>query len=146
MSLELDPGHGFKCWVKKLPWARVMFKTSWADIVHIVCSLWPLNQFRLSLQNSRSGSSYFRIHIFLVIRIVFHFTPRIPTILLWPSASATCIYDIDYKLQGIALNWHHQLYWVGIIISQSHISKVSQSLGCMYTGTHRPDPRDTWVR
>ena len=79
------------------------------------------------LQNSRSGISYFRIPVFLVIRIVFHFTPRIPTILLWPSASATCIYDIDYELQGIALNWHHQSYWVGIIISQSHISKVSQS-------------------
>ena len=69
--------------------------------------------------------SYFRIPIFLVIRIVFHFTPRIPTILVWPSASATCIYDIDYELQGIALNWHHQSYWLGIIISQSHISKVS---------------------
>ena len=60
------------------------------------------------------------------IRIVFHFTSRIPTILLWPSASATCIYDIDYELQGIALYWHHQLYWVGIIIS-----KVStKGVGC----------------
>ena len=78
------------------------------------------------LQNSRSGISYFRIAVFLVIRIVFHFTPRMPTILLWPSASATCIYDIDYELPGIAaLYWHHQSYWVGVIISQSHISKVS---------------------
>ena len=97
----------------------------WVDIVDMVCSLWPiLILFGLFLQNSRSGISYFRIPVFLVIRIVFHFTPRIPTILLWPSASATCIYDIDYELQGIALNWHHQSYWVGIIISQSHISKV----------------------
>ena len=117
--------------------------TSWADIVDIVCSLWPQNQFRLLfLQNSRSDISYFRIAVFLVIRIVFHFTPRIPTILLWPSASATCIYDIDYELQGIALNWHHQLYWVGIIISQSHISKVSKS--SRREGGR--DPRDTWVR
>ena len=58
--------------------------------------------------------------LFLVIRFIFQFTSKIP-ILLWPSASATCIYDIDYELQGIALNWHHQSYWVGIIISQSHI-------------------------
>ena len=88
------------------------------------------------LQNSRSGISYFRIPVFLVIGIVFHFTPRIPTILLWPSASATCIYDIDYELQGIALNWHYQSYWVDIIISQSHISKVSQSCR-MYVGRYR---------
>ena len=125
-------------------------ESSWADIVDIDCSLWPLNQFRLFLQNSRSDISYFRIAVFLVIRIViFHFTPRIPTVLLWPSASATCIYGIDNELQGIALNWHHQSYWVGIIISQSHTSKVSQ-ICRMYrhrdTGTHRPDPRDTWVR
>ena len=79
------------------------------------------------------------IPVFLVIRIIFHFTPRIPTILLWPSASATCIYDIDYELQGIALNWHHQYYWVDIIISQSHISKVSQSCR-MYV--ERPGPID----
>ena len=41
------------------------------------------------------------------------------------------------------------LYWVGIIINQSHISKVSKSSRCdrdRDTGTHRPDPRDTWVR
>ena len=50
--------------------------------------------------------------------MLFHFTPRIPAILLWSSANATCIYDIDYELRGIALYWHHQLYWVGIIISK----------------------------
>ena len=38
-------------------------------------------------------------------------------------------------------------YWVGIIISQSHISKVSNKvLVGTDTGIHRPDPRDTWVR
>ena len=102
----------------------------WDDLSYGLNTLGPLCLWQC-LQNSRSGISYFRIPVFLVIRIVFHFTPRIPTILLWPSASATCIYDIDYELQGIALNWHHQSYWVGIIISQSHISKVSQSLVCM---------------
>ena len=87
----------------------------------------------------RCASGNVCIPVFLVIRIVFHFTPRIPTILLWPSASATCIYDIDYELQGIALNWHHQSYWVGIIISQSHISKVSQN--CR-SDRQRPGPID----
>ena len=52
--------------------------------------------------------------MFLVIRIVFHFTPRIPTILLWPSASATCIWhwvqiarNCLILAPSIVLSWYH---------------------------------------
>ena len=41
---------------------------------------------------------------------VFHFTSKIPTILVWPSATttgATCIHGIDYNLPGISLYWQY---------------------------------------
>ena len=46
---------------------------------------------------------------------------------------ALCLNLILMDWPGIALYWHHQLYWVGIIISQGHISKVSKR-SWMYRG------------
>merc|ERR1711994_1232984 len=54
----------------------------WDDFSYGLNTLGPLCLWQCFLQNSRSGISDFRIAVFLVIRIVFHFTPRIPTILV----------------------------------------------------------------
>ena len=77
-----------------------MFFAMGDDLSYGLNTLGPLCLWQC-LQNSRSSISYFHIPIFLVIRIVFHFTTTIPTILLWPSASATCIYDIDTNCKGL---------------------------------------------
>ena len=37
------------------------------------------------------------IPLFLVIRFIFQFTSKIPTILLWPQATAACIYVIEHE-------------------------------------------------
>ena len=85
------------------------------DLSYELNTLGPLCLWQC-LQNSRSGISYFRIPIFLAIRIVFHFTPRILTIVLWPSASVRLAY-IWHWLQiarnrfklasSIVLSWYH---------------------------------------
>ena len=60
----------------------------WDDLSYGLNTLGPLCLWQC-LQNSRSSISCFRIPLFLVIRFIFQFTSKLPSILLWPSASLT---------------------------------------------------------
>ena len=86
----------------------------WDDLSYGLNTLGPLCLWQC-LQNSRSGISYFRIPVFLVIRIVFHFTPRIPTIffdhqlvrLAYMTLITNCNCDRFKLASSIVLSWYH---------------------------------------
>ena len=89
------------------------------------------------LQNSRSSISCFRIPLFLVIRFIFQFTSKIPTTLLWPSASATWTVSTNSQ----------ELLYIGIINSIELVSSSARvtakfQKGVRVTGIETPGPID----